>query len=324
MDQLDAEVNYYRSQAFAASTKNSYITHLKTYIKFCQVTGRPVSPPDSLTTMRYIAYLAQTLQYSSITQYTSPIRLMHAELGSQNPLQTWHVQSTLKGIKRVKGTSASRKLPITPQILLQLRNRLNPNKPVDCILWAAFITAFFTLLRKSNIVPSSPALFDPLRHPTRADISLERRGLSLTIKSTKTIQFRERELKVPIPYLPGHPLCPTTAIVAVLSLQGPTPASAPLFSFPTPQGLRLLTQYSFTSRLKSLLHDIGVDQAQYGSHSFRRGGASWAFQAGIPGEMIQILGDWQSDCYKRYLELDINTKFHLISTFSDNLPSALT
>ena len=54
-------------------------------------------------------------------------------------------------------------------------------------------------------------------------------------------------------------------------------------------------------------------------HSFRRGGATWAFQAGIPGELIQICGDWASDAYKRYLEFSMDDKLNLAAQFVRHL-----
>ena len=51
-------------------------------------------------------------------------------------------------------------------------------------------------------------------------------------------------------------------------------------------------------------------------HSFRRGGASHAFQAGIPGELIQICGDWASDSYKKYLEFNMQNKIDLAGQFA--------
>ena len=50
------------------------------------------------------------------------------------------------------------------------------------------------------------------------------------------------------------------------------------------------------------------DPFAYSCHSVRRGGASWAFRLGLPGELIQISGDWASDCYKLYLEVSMDTK----------------
>ena len=44
------------------------------------------------------------------------------------------------------------------------------------------------------------------------------------------------------------------------------------------------------------------------------------FQAGVPGELIQILGDWASDAYKIYLEFSMDNKLDLAKVFTKNLP----
>ena len=311
---------YYRSLTFAETTKKSYSTHLSAFLEYCRLTNQQPWEINVQNTLRFIAYLAQKLQYTSITQYANIIRLMCLESGVPNPLQTWPVRSLMKGIKRAKGNAVKHKLPITPGLLMQIRRMLTLTKPMDCILWAAYVTAFFTLLRKSNIVPPSPAQFDPLRHPIRGDLHLTPKGIALTVKRSKTNQYQERAPQLPIPYLKDHPLCPTSALLAVLALKSDLPPSAPLFAYPTHQGLFPLTQSVFTRTLHKLLLAIGIPADEYGSHSFRRGGATWAFKAGLPGEVIQILGDWQSDCYKQYLDLDINVKFQLMTIFTNNLP----
>ena len=93
-------------------------------------------------------------------------------------------------------------------------------------------------------------------------------------------------------------------------------AQTPLLSSPTPHGPRLITQ----SELKDTMSVLGLPKNNYSGHSFRRGGASWALQAGRPGEVIQILGDWKSDTYKEYLHLNTQTKFHFMSLFCNKLP----
>ena len=37
---------------------------------------------------------------------------------------------------------------------------------------------------------------------------------------------------------------------------------------------------------------------QFAGHSFRRGGASFALQAGLPTDVIMLFGDWHSDAYR--------------------------
>ena len=57
----------------------------------------------------------------------------------------------------------------------------------------------------------------------------------------------------------------------------------------------------------------------YRGHSFRRGGTTWAFKVGVPGELIQIFGDWSSDAYKGYLDLTSDSKFLLAERIKTSL-----
>ena len=43
-------------------------------------------------------------------------------------------------------------------------------------------------------------------------------------------------------------------------------------------------------------------------HSLRRGGATLAFKANVPGELIKIQGDWASECYLRYLSIPLEQR----------------
>ena len=47
--------------------------------------------------------------------------------------------------------------------------------------------------------------------------------------------------------------------------------------------------------LKAYLSRSGLPPEQYGSHSFRRGGATFALEAGVPLDSIAVMGDWKSD-----------------------------
>ena len=213
------------------------------------------------------------------------------------------------------------KLPITPHILQRIRLLLDLHKPCDILFWATCLLAYFGLLRKSNLLPISAKQFNPSKHPCRGDITKASGGLALHIKASKTIQFGERIHLLPLPYMQGHPLCPVTAITALLCHQPrQLAASSPLLTLPAGQ---LLTQPAFLSQLRALLQACGLPASDYSGHSFRRGAASAMFQAGLPGEVIQIMGDWKSDAYKLYLDIDIDSKFKLISPWTNLLPTTL-
>ena len=64
---------------------------------------------------------------------------MQLEAGLQNPLEkNWYVASILKGVRRVKGDTSIQKLPITPDILMQILPTLNLQSDFDRTFWATF------------------------------------------------------------------------------------------------------------------------------------------------------------------------------------------
>ena len=55
---------------------------------------------------------------------------------------------------------------------------------------------------------------------------------------------------------------------------------------------------------------LGFDPKLFAGHSFRRGGAFFAYQAGVPIELIKTLGDWRSDTILIYLAITLTVRFH--------------
>ena len=64
----------------------------------------------------------------------------------------------------------------------------------------------------------------------------------------------------------------------------------------------------FVNNFRKLLSLSGIDPAGFSGHSFRRGGATWAFSCNVPGELIKLQGGWASDCYIRYLEHSLESR----------------
>ena len=70
----------------------------------------------------------------------------------------------------------------------------------------------------------------------------------------------------------------------------------------------IVTYHKFQAQLKKYISLIGLDPELFSSHSFRRGGATLAFQANVRSELIQLQGDWLSDAYKKYLQFSLKDK----------------
>ena len=89
------------------------------------------------------------------------------------------------------------------------------------------------------------------------------------------------------------------------------------FVLPHKNTITPLTYQKYQKFFTHCIRKIGLDPSEYSSHSFRRGGASLAFQLNIPSEIIQFTGDWQSDCYMRYLDIDFDSKCLVSKTIKD-------
>ena len=124
---------------------------------------------------------------------------------------------------------------------------------------------------------------------------------------TKTIQFGQRQLQLPLLAIPGSLFCPVQAYRCMCKLVPCNPCQP---AFMVWQGVNKVayTYLQWQTRFKCLLARTGRDPAKFSSHSFRRGGASFAFQAGVPAATVKLIGDWRSDSFYKYLHIPMTAK----------------
>ena len=206
---------------------------------------------------------------------------------------------------------------ITPSILHATFDHFNLSLLLHAAMWALFLVAFFTFLRKSNLVPDNLRRISP-KVITRASLAFTPVGANIHVSATKTIQCQQRSLDLPIPRVPGSRLCPIFALRRHLSLN-PGPVSAPLFSVISGSGLQPITYKQFCAFLSRVISSLQLDPSKFSPHSFRRGGATFAFDCHIPLEIIKLQGDWQRDAYLVYLELSKQQKQRAGQAMADKL-----
>jgi hypothetical protein len=61
----------------------------------------------------------------------------------------------------------------------------------------------------------------------------------------------------------------------------------------------------------------------YTGHSFRRGGATFAFRCGVPTTLIKLHGDWRSDAYLLYTATPIHVRRFCSLSMATSLSSGL-
>ena len=86
---------------------------------------------------------------------------------------------------------------------------------------------------------------------------------------------------------------------------GASPGSDPAFGVNVDSTYHPVTYQMLQRFIKTSVAQLGLDPRLFSSHSLRRAGASWAFRAWVPGELIKTQGDWASQAYLRYLEFSL-------------------
>ena len=59
--------------------------------------------------------------------------------------------------------------------------------------------------------------------------------------------------------------------------------------------------YCFYQPSKEVITRVGLSSNYYNGHSFRSGAATTSSKVRLEDHLIQTLGRWSSDCYKRYI-----------------------
>jgi hypothetical protein len=75
------------------------------------------------------------------------------------------------------------------------------------------------------------------------------------------------------------------------------------FSYECLQCRRPMLYSDLVNAAKDIAGLLGFSRDAVAGHSFRRGGASFAYQAGVPDILIQRQGDWMSCCYREHITL---------------------
>ena len=119
------EARSFTACTFAESTKSSYRTHLRAYLRFCLYFNLDPVPATQMTLILYTAYLGRSLKPASVSNYLNIVRILHLEAGLQNPMENNFALTNLKrGMARQLGTPPKQMLPFTVEMLVKIKSTL--------------------------------------------------------------------------------------------------------------------------------------------------------------------------------------------------------
>ena len=305
--------------SLSINSQKAYQTAQRQYFQFCHSFGISPLPASEQVLILFVADISSRVCHSTARSYLSAVRHLHISNGYGDPLKgALQLDLVLRGLKRKKPRGQDTRLPITPWILMQIREVLmqKPHDFDNIMLWAACCLAFFAFLRAGEFTIQAGERFDPSTHLTPRDIEVDDLAnpsmLKIRIKMSKTDQWREG-----VDLFVGkteNELCPVAAILAFLAIRGQD--NTPLFK--TKEGTPLSRQM-LVKLVKDTLSEAGIDCSRYNGHSFRIGAATMALAKGIPESTIQTLGRWKSNAYRRYIRIPRDQ----LTAFSVQMSSSL-
>lgn len=286
----------------SVNTRRTYQQSLAVFLDFrksLSITDSWPIPLDHIT--QFIAYLSlNRFSPSSVKCYVSGLNFYHKLKNFYDLTQVFVVRKLLDGIKRSKSPVPDARLPITYDIL----KKLIANLPIICnskyegILFStAFILSFFAFLRVGEVtVPNKDTIAG---HTIKVEnICCNDEIIQLHLHSSKNDQFG-KGIILTITKQVDTDFCPVRHLNKYLALR--PKIGGPLFCH---YGGKPLTRYQFTAMLKKILSVLNLSTlGQFGTHSFRIGGATHFAMLGYSNEEVQQMGRWKSDAYKTYIRI---------------------
>ena len=302
---LERELHKTQKSAYFAGTLKNLLCQWRSFLRFSRKYKINQWPATEHTMCLFAQYLAFTFKSpDSVRNYLYGIRRLHILANVKPPdLKHVEVKLTFRGLSKIMTKEVKRAQPLTPEILTDMLAYLDMEKETDRIFWGLLLVSFFGMLHKSNLIPGTVQGFDPTRQLTRGHITFKEDILVIKVTWAKNLQNRERLVEIPLFAIPGSPLCPVAALKAILSTPGKE--HYPLFGI----GKKVAFTYvQFQNKMRRVLRRAGYRSRLFSSHSMRHRGTSWAHRSGAPDSLIQIHGDWGSDCFRRYLTFPLEIR----------------
>lgn len=302
-----------QEKAWARMTAATYRTQLQCYLEFAQLLNKCAVPVSNDVLLFYVIYLVKVRKFTfaSVRQYLNTVT--HIKLFPDPVDGNNHLNNLLRGIKRELGAAQTPVDAITQSLLSRIQTTMNIKTMEDLSFWCACLIAFYRLLRPNNI--TSRDAFDSTTDLCRTDLTYCAWGYLLTLRHTKTIQFREREVTVCLPKTyTSNALCP-----AVQAYLGVTVSADPLGPLSLMQNGRALTYNCFSQKSSTALSQTGVVNYNIRGHSLRRGGACWLSKLGVSLEDIKSVGYWSSSAVHRYIDPDFRRQLSIVQQFGKTL-----
>lgn len=315
---LDKEADGLVFDGYRPGTRNNLSTHANSYYEFCERYRLKPFPATSRHLVRFVSFLHLTknLKADTINNYISGVRTLHELVELEPPKITYVIKTMIKGVRSRDKRPRKQAVPIEPEIFMKLLPHVNFRDKKELVAWVALLMGFHLLLRPSNLTSISKHRFDPQINLTRQDFRMKRDVMLVHIKWTKTLQYKEKKLLIPVISFTETGLSAVKWFQHMIQ-QIPAGPQDPAFSVPNKGVNQPLTYSQLDRLLKKWAAAAKLGSKSFSLHGLRRGGACWLDKHGVPDRVIQVLGDWKTQAFKLYIDSALHTRLQAMQAFAE-------
>ena len=281
-------------------TWTAYNHMFRIFMAFCLLVGTDVSTFGIDVGLMFMEYLAQNnLLVSTFRNYISAVTTYFKwfELDYQ-VLSHVKIDMMFRALERYVSKAPMFKPIFQPHDIERIVDACDI-QPFSQIFKTLYIMAYFGFLRILNLVPSSLQKFSIKKQLCRGDVLLNEQDMIVLVKWSKTLQATNQGSYIVLPSIKYGKLCPCKNF-QLMSTLFPVPANAPCFSTKT----FCVTEYALRKHLNTTLQILGMASKNFTFHSFRRLGATLAYNLDISMDSIRRHGTWKSDAVNTYIVED--------------------
>jgi hypothetical protein len=266
---------------------------------------------EELLAMRFVCALVQVrgVKPSTAAGYWSAVQGWHArEFGVKigAGIKMERLPQMLKGLRREFGDAPSKiRRGIAPQALRRAMDLcLSKEDAAHANIRAALALALQGLLRSAEFSVDPGVQWNPKTMVSRGDIvELTDERMTIMFQPCKNMKHLGGKTCPLVIGAGGEYIDAVWELKNMLRLDpvapGVDPRSVPLFRVPGTREPLRTNQIMSTTR--NLMRSIGENPAQFGTHSYRIGGATALFAQGADPTVIRTMGRWSSDIYNLYV-----------------------
>ena len=295
-----------RREAYRPGTLKNYRAAQRLFIQFCLIYKIDVSFPTEVDLAAYTEWLVlAALSSATIRNHLSALKMLYEWWGKGQVVASlssnaWSL--TVKGIVNTIRPSFDKRTAMTLNDLLFIMEAASESMALTPIL-GALTFGYMGFLRISNLAPPTLDSFDKTRHTTFGDVLLQKDGLIINLKWSKSRQNSRNAISIPLPTLGDTWICPLrawiiyTRLLKDVKITKDTPL---LLSTVEPVG-KPLTIPMVRRMFNQAVDDAHLEHVGYTPHSLHQGGATLAYHAGVPIHAIKQHGTWRSEAINEYL-----------------------